>query len=154
MILGMPDEEYVSCSLCLIVVQPGRQFFFSRLHIPLLQVNERQWLSPVPVGVPDAGPGTRDSCPGRRLGRARVCIPAAARLAHRYRGEENSCRATRQTAGRQLKRLPESHASNRAAPRQDARDTLPRVPASGWWKFRPCIPRHRAGNVDWGATCR
>lgn len=46
MVLGMTDEEYVPCSLCLIVVQPGCQLFFSRFHVPLLQVNERQWLSP------------------------------------------------------------------------------------------------------------
>lgn len=85
--------------------------------------------APVPVGVPDAAPRS-GSIPGRRLRRARVCIPATSRLPYGYGREENSGRATRQTTGRQLKRLPESHAANRATRRLDARDTLP-LPAGG-----------------------
>lgn len=46
MVLRMPDEEDVPCGLGLVVVQPGRQLFFSGLQVPLPQVDQGQWFSP------------------------------------------------------------------------------------------------------------
>lgn len=46
MVLGVPDEEDVSRGLGFAVVQPGRQFFFSRVQVPLPQVDQGQWFSP------------------------------------------------------------------------------------------------------------
>lgn len=46
MVLGVPDEEDVPCGLGLVVVQPGRQLFFSGLQAPLPQVDQGQWFSP------------------------------------------------------------------------------------------------------------
>lgn len=108
--------------------------------------------APVPVGVPDAAAGSR-SRPGRRLGRARVCIPATSRLPYSNRREENSGRATRQTTGGQLKRLPESHAANRATRRRDARDTLPLPTVGSPAPFLPPPPTNQETRPR-GATCR
>lgn len=46
MVLGVPDEEDVSRGLGFVVVQPGGQFFFPRLQVPLPQVHQGQRFSP------------------------------------------------------------------------------------------------------------
>lgn len=46
MVLRVPDEEDVPCGLGLAVVQSGRQLLFSRLQVPLPQVDQGQRFSP------------------------------------------------------------------------------------------------------------
>lgn len=46
MVLGVSDEEDVSCGLGFVVVHPGRHVIVPRSQVPLPQVDQRQWFSP------------------------------------------------------------------------------------------------------------
>lgn len=46
MVLGVPDEEDVPSGLGFVVVQPGRQLFFSGFKVPLPQIDQGQRFSP------------------------------------------------------------------------------------------------------------